>query len=34
LHSRQRSGRYLCVDAETPLETVLFDVLRRKGWVR
>jgi uncharacterized protein (DUF58 family) len=34
MHCRQRSGRYLCLDAETPLETVLFDVLRRKGWAR
>lgn len=31
---RQRSGRYLCVDASTPLETVLFDTLRRQGWVQ
>jgi uncharacterized protein (DUF58 family) len=34
LHCRQRSGRYLCLDADTPLETILFDVLRRKGWAR
>jgi uncharacterized protein (DUF58 family) len=31
---RQRSGRFLDLDAETPIETVLFDVLRRKGWAR
>ncbi|MBI1345920.1 DUF58 domain-containing protein [bacterium] len=31
---RQRSGRYLCVDASTPFESLLFDTLRRKGWVR
>ncbi len=31
---RQRSGRYLCVNSQTPLETVLFDHLRRAGWVR
>jgi len=31
---RQRSGRFLCVDASSPLETLLFDTLRRKGWVR
>jgi uncharacterized protein (DUF58 family) len=34
LHCRQRSGRYLCVDASTPVETVLFEMLRRQGWVR
>jgi len=34
LHCRQRSGRHLCVDADTPLETILFDLLRRKGWAR
>jgi uncharacterized protein (DUF58 family) len=33
-HCRQRSGRFLCLDADTPIETVLFDVLRRKGWAR
>jgi len=31
---RQRSGRFLSLDAETPIETVLFDVLRRRGWAR
>lgn len=31
---RQRSGRYLCINSKTPLETVLFDVLRRAGWAR
>jgi uncharacterized protein (DUF58 family) len=31
---RQRSGRFLDLDADTPIETVLFDVLRRKGWAR
>jgi len=31
---RQRSGRYLCVNSQTPLETILFDVLRRAGWAR
>lgn len=31
---RQRSGRFLSLDATTPIETVIFDILRRKGWVR
>lgn len=31
---RQRSGRFLSVDASMSLETLLFDTLRRKGWVR
>jgi uncharacterized protein (DUF58 family) len=31
---RQRSGRYLCVNSQTPLESVLFDTLRRAGWAR
>ncbi len=31
---RQRSGKYLCVNSTTPLETILFDVLRRSGWAR
>jgi uncharacterized protein (DUF58 family) len=31
---RQRSGRYLCINSQTPLETILFDVLRRNGWAR
>uniref|UniRef100_A0A7C4LNZ3 DUF58 domain-containing protein n=1 Tax=Schlesneria paludicola TaxID=360056 RepID=A0A7C4LNZ3_9PLAN len=31
---RQRSGRFLCLDADTPIDSILFDVLRRKGWVR
>lgn len=31
---RQRSGRYLCVNSTTPLETILFDTLRRAGWAR
>lgn len=31
---RNRSGRYLCVNSTTPLETILFDVLRRAGWAR
>jgi uncharacterized protein (DUF58 family) len=33
-YCRQRSGRFFCQDTSTPLETVLFDTLRRKGWVR
>ena len=31
---RQRSGRYQCINSETPIETVLFDTLRRQGWIR
>lgn len=31
---RTRSGRYLCINSTTPLETILFDVLRRAGWAR
>jgi uncharacterized protein (DUF58 family) len=31
---RQRSGRFLSISSRDPLETLLFDVLRRKGWVR
>lgn len=31
---RKRSGRFLTIDASAPLETVLFDLLRRRGWVR
>lgn len=31
---RQRGGRFLSLDASMPLDTVLFDLLRRKGWVR
>lgn len=31
---RQRSGRFLCLNAHTPIDTILFDVLRRAGWAR
>ncbi|WP_397568637.1 DUF58 domain-containing protein [Schlesneria sp. T3-172] len=31
---RQRSGRFLCLDSGLPLETMLFDTLKRKGWVQ
>ena len=31
---RQRSGRFLSISSRDPLEWVLFDLLRRKGWVR
>ena len=30
---QQRSGRFLSTSAADPLEVVLFDLLRRKGWV-
>ena len=31
---RQRSGRFLCLDASRPLDEILFDVMKRKGWVQ
>lgn len=31
---RQRSGRFLALDSREPLESILFDRLRRQGWVR
>lgn len=31
---RQRSGRFICLDASQPLDEILFDVLKRKGWVQ
>lgn len=31
---RQRSGRFLSINSGDSLEYVLFDVLRRKGWIR
>ena len=31
---RQRSGRFVCLDASLPLDEILFDVLKRKGWVQ
>jgi uncharacterized protein (DUF58 family) len=31
---RQRNGRFLSISSRDPLEWVLFDLLRRKGWVR
>jgi uncharacterized protein (DUF58 family) len=31
---RQRSGRFLSISSGDPLDWVLFDQLRRKGWVR
>lgn len=30
---RRRSGRFLPVSSETPVETILFDQLRRGGWI-
>ncbi len=32
--SRQRGGRFVSVSSAEPLRSVLFDLLRRKGWVR
>lgn len=31
---RRRSGRFLSINSEDPLDWVLFDLLRRQGWVR
>jgi uncharacterized protein (DUF58 family) len=31
---RQRGGRFMSVSSEAPLEWVLFDQLRRRGWVQ
>ncbi|HLJ10459.1 MAG TPA: DUF58 domain-containing protein [Planctomycetaceae bacterium] len=31
---RQRSGRFLSISSRDPLEWVLFDLFRRKGWAR
>ena len=31
---RQRSGRFVCLDAAMPIDTIMFDVLKRKGWVQ
>ncbi|MGQ0636765.1 MAG: DUF58 domain-containing protein [Planctomycetaceae bacterium] len=31
---RQRNGRFLSISSRMPIEQVLFDLLRRKGWVR
>jgi uncharacterized protein (DUF58 family) len=33
LSCRQRAGRFLSINSADPLESVLFDLLRRKGWV-
>ncbi|MHC4504144.1 MAG: DUF58 domain-containing protein, partial [Planctomycetota bacterium] len=32
--SRQRGGRFVSVSSAEPLRSVLFDLLRRRGWVR
>ena len=34
LQCRQRAGRFLSVGSERPVEWVLFDLFRRKGWVQ
>ena len=31
---RQRSGRCICVSSDTPVEDIVFDTLRRQGWIR
>ena len=31
---RQRSGRFVCLDSSTSLDEILFDELKRKGWVQ
>ena len=32
--SRQRGGRFMSVSSESALDWVLFDQLRRRGWVQ
>lgn len=32
--TRHRSGRFVCINAGDDLRHILFDVLRRRGWVR
>ena len=34
LMCRQRSGRFLSISSQDPLDWVLFDLFRRRGWVR
>lgn len=31
---RQRSGRFICLDSSLSLDDILFDELKRKGWVQ
>jgi hypothetical protein len=31
---RQRSGRFVSINSADPLDFVLFDLLRRRGWIR
>ena len=31
---RQSNGRFMCLDSGLPLETMVLDVLKRKGWVQ
>ena len=31
---RQRSGRFICLDSSQSIDDILFDVLKRKGWVQ
>ena len=33
LMCRRRQGRFLPVSSATPVESVLFDQLRRRGWI-
>jgi uncharacterized protein (DUF58 family) len=33
-YCRQRSGRFVSIGSRDPLDWVLFDLLRRQGWVR
>ena len=30
---RKRNGRFISLNSETPLDTILFDELLRKGWI-
>lgn len=34
IECRRRSGRFLSISSQDPIESVLFDQLRRRGWVR
>ena len=33
-HCRRRRGRFLSISSDDPIEWILFDLFRRKGWVR
>ena len=33
-HCRRRRGRFLSISSADPIDWVLFDLFRRKGWLR